>query len=371
MKADVIPLRKRIALDLVRIKKGVDTRLHDLRYLFWECTLRCNISCIHCGSDCLRDASTKDMPLEDFLRVVDSIKDRINPKVTTVAITGGEPLMRTDLETCGRELHKRGFPWGFVTNGYALHRERYEKLLDAGLRSLTISLDGLKASHDWFRGMKGSFERAVKAIELAGRTDGIVFDVATCAHQRNWSELPKIRSLLAGAGVKNWRLFTVFPKGRAVGNAELTLSDPQFAQLMDFIVETKKQGPVRANYGCEGFLGGYEGAARDNFFTCAAGISVGSVLVDGSISACPSLRADYIQGNIYRDDFWDVWNNRFQIMRKRSWMKTGNCASCKVYRWCLGNGLHLRDEKTGALLTCHYERLVEGAREPKAAVHAS
>jgi radical SAM enzyme (rSAM/lipoprotein system) len=362
MKAAPIPLRKRIALDLARVKKGVDKKLHDLRYLFWECTLRCNISCLHCGSDCLRDGSTSDMPLADFLRVVDSIKDRVNPKVTTVAITGGEPLMRADLETCGRELHKRGFPWGFVTNGYALHRERYEKLLDAGLRSLTISLDGLKATHDWFRGARGSFERAVKAIELAGRTDGIVFDVVTCVQRRNWNELSKIRALLMDAGVKRWRVCTVFPKGRAAGNDELKITDKQFVELMEFIVDTKKTTPVRANYGCEGFLGAYEGAARDNLFLCAAGITVGSVLVDGSISACPSLRADYIQGNIYRDDFWDVWTNRFQIMRDRSWTKTGKCAECKVYKWCQGNGLHLRDEKSGALLTCHYERIVEGAK---------
>jgi len=361
MIASKIPLRKRIALDLFRMKKSVDTRLHELRYLFWECTLRCNLSCVHCGSDCLRDATRNDMPLADFLRVIDSIKDHINPHKTTIAITGGEPLMRGDLEACGRELYARGFPWGFVTNGYALVRERYEKLLDAGLRSLTISLDGLHASHDWFRGKTGSHERAVKAIELAGRTDGIIFDVATCANKRNFAELPKIRDLLIGAGARRWRIFTVFPKGRAAGNTDLQISDRQFAELMDFIAETKKTGPLRANYGCEGFLGAYEGISRDNLFICAAGVSVGSVLVDGSISACPSLRADYIQGNIYRDDFWDVWNTRFTIMRDRSWTKTGKCASCKVYKWCLGNGLHLRDEKTGELMVCHYERLVRGA----------
>jgi radical SAM enzyme (rSAM/lipoprotein system) len=363
MNAASIPFRKRVALDLHRIRTGVDARLHDLRYLFWECTLRCNLSCVHCGSDCLRDASLKDMPLADFLRVVDSLKDHVVPNKTTVAITGGEPLMRGDLEQCGNELYKRGFPWGFVTNGYGMTRGRYEKLLDAGLRSLTISLDGLRLSHDWFRGQAGSFERALKTIELAAKTDGIIFDVATCANQRNFKELPQVRKLLNDAGAKRWRLFTVFPKGRAVGNAELRISDRQFVELMDFIVETKKQGKIRPNYGCEGFLGAYEGSARDNYFHCAAGVSVGSVLIDGSISACPSLRADYIQGNIYKDDFWDVWNNRFQVMRNRSWTKTGACASCKVYKWCRGSGLHLRDEKTGELLVCHYDKLRKG-KEP-------
>ncbi len=360
MKNAGISFRKRVALHLYRVKNGVDTRLHDLRYLFWECTLRCNLSCVHCGSDCLRDAFHKDMPLSDFLRVVDSIKDRVEPRKTTIAITGGEPLMRSDLEKCGHELYNRGFPWGFVTNGYSLTANRYEKLLDAGLRSLTISLDGMRLSHDWFRGQAGSFEAAVKAIGIAAKTEGVIFDVATCITHRNFGDLPQIRKLLVDSGVKRWRLFTVFPKGRAVGNADLQISDRQFVELMDFIVATKKQGAIRPNYGCEGFLGSYEGTARDTYFHCMAGISVGSVLVDGSISACPSLRADYIQGNIYRDDFWDVWNSRFRIMRDRSWTRTGPCVSCKVYKWCKGNGLHLRDEKTGELKVCHYEKIRKG-----------
>jgi radical SAM enzyme (rSAM/lipoprotein system) len=365
-----IPLKKKLLLELYRMKRAVDTRVHDLRYLFWECTLRCNLNCVHCGSDCLHDSTVPDMPRADFLRVVDSIKDKLTPQKTTIAITGGEPLMRDDLETCGHELYKRNFPWGFVTNGYGLTRSRYERLLDAGLRSLTISLDGLQANHDWFRGKQGSFERAVKAIGLAAQTDGIIFDVITCTNQRNFNELGRIRQLLKDLGVKNWRVTTVFPKGRAADNAELTLTDAQYVQLLDFIVDTKRNHGIRANYGCEGFLGAYEGIARDNFFLCAAGIVVGSVLVDGSISACPSLRDDYIQGTIYKDDFWDVWTNRFGVMRDRRWTKTGMCASCSRYRYCLGNGLHLRDEKTGALLQCHYEKLRTGSRQADTTVHA-
>jgi len=96
---------------------------------------------------------------------------------------------------------------------------------------------------------------------------------------------------------------------------------------------------------------------RDNPFFCHAGIHIGSVLVDGSISACPSLRADFIQGNIYKDDFWTVWNDRYQNMRDRSWTKTGKCATCKSYKYCEGNGLHLRDESTGEVLCCHMEML--------------
>lgn len=111
-----------------------------------------------------------------------------------------------------------------------------------------------------------------------------------------------------------------------------------------------------AGYGCEGFLGSYEAEVRDSFYICNAGISVASVLADGSISACPSIRADYSQGNIYRDDFMEVWEHRFQPFRDRAWMKKGACASCAFFRYCEGNGMHLHDAN-GDLLFCHLERL--------------
>ena len=60
------------------------------------------------------------------------------------------------------------------------------------------------------------------------------------------------------------------------------------------------------------FLGGYEAEVRDNFYQCAAGISVASIRVDGSISGCTSIRGNFHQGNIYRDDFWEVWEHRFE-----------------------------------------------------------
>ena len=351
-------LKKKAALELYRLHRHNQAQLHELSYLFWECTLRCNFACLHCGSDCKKEAAVPDMPLADFLRALDSITSHVDPHKTIIVLTGGEPLSRKDLEVCGAEFYRRGFPWGMVTNGYGLTADRFARLMDAGLRSLTISLDGLTPEvHDWFRGKRGSWQRAVEAIRRAAATEGLVFDVVTCVHQRNLADLEAMRDLLVSLGVKQWRLFQIFPKGRAADNPLLRLAPADFRRMMDFIKRTRQEGVVKASFGCEGFLGDYELEVRDAPFFCRAGIQVGSVLADGSISACPSLRADYIQGNIYRDDFWTVWNERFQVMRDRSWTHTGRCADCKMYRYCEGNGLHLRDEHTGELLCCHWEQL--------------
>ena len=168
---------------------------------------------------------------------------------------------------------------------------------------------------------------------------------------------PRILDLLLKIGVKRWRVATVFPKGRAKDNPLFQLTNQEFRQVFDFIREVKKLNVINVNYGCEGFLGSYEKDARNYPFFCRAGVNVSSVLCDGSISACPSLRGDYIQGNIYKDDLWDVWQNRYQVMRDRSWAKIGDCKKCKYWRYCEGSSLHLRDEKTKELAYCHVQRL--------------
>jgi radical SAM protein with 4Fe4S-binding SPASM domain len=145
--------------------------------------------------------------------------------------------------------------------------------------------------------------------------------------------------------------------GRAATFPEFQLSDEEFTSVLDFIRATRKENRIHLSYGCEGFLGEYETEVRDNFYQCHAGINVASVLADGSISACPSIRANFHQGNIYKDDFMDVWNNRFQPFRNREWARKGVCADCSLFRYCEGNGMHLHDDE-GNLLVCHYKRII-------------
>lgn len=359
IKTDKLSIKKKVALSIFALKKSVLAKAHDLQYLFWECTLKCNLSCLHCGSDCLAKSDTPDMPIDDFINVLKIIKNHTNPTNIMIAITGGEPLMRKDLAEAGSKITELGFPWGMVTNGYLMTPEKFTELLRAGLKSITISLDGLEEEHDWLRGKKGTYGNTLNAVKMAAKANeaGLVFDVVTCVNQRNIKQLEEIKKLLIDSGVKRWRTVTIFPKGRAATDDELKLNSEQMNYLMNFIKMTRDEGIIIADYGCEGFLGGWELEVRNKPFFCQAGILVGSVLADGSISACPSLRADYIQGNIYKDNFMDVWENQFQVMRNRNWLKTGECKDCKEWKYCKGNGLHLRDEKTGEILSCDYNTL--------------
>ena len=339
-----------------RLYRHNQAKLHPLRTLFWECTLRCNMHCRHCGSDCKVSSATPDMPAVDFFKVIDDITPHVNPHEVFVIFTGGEALLRPDLDACGLELYRRGYPWGIVSNGYLLDAKRLERLLNSGMHSIAISLDGLEEEHNWMRQTRGSFDRACAAIGLLGQTPDVLWDVVTCVNPRNYGQLEQIKEHLIALGTKRWRLFAIFPMGRAANDPELQLSDEMFTGVLDFAKRTREEGCIVCNYACEGYLGPYERQVRDNYFYCRAGIEVASVLCDGSISGCTSIRSNMHQGNIYKDSFWDVWENRFEPYRNRQWAKKGQCAKCKAWRYCEGNGLHLYDDN-GDLLSCSLHRI--------------
>jgi radical SAM enzyme (rSAM/lipoprotein system) len=349
-------IRKLIGLEIFRKMRHNNARLHELKTLFWECTLRCNLSCLHCGSDCRSISNQPEMPVADFLKVIDQITPHVNPNRTMIIFTGGEALLRKDLEICGTDLYRRGYPWGIVSNGMALTKERLKSLLDSGLHSITISIDGFEEAHNWLRNQPKSYSNAFNAIKLLTEVKDIAWDIVTCVNKKNIKSLPEFKEHLIKSGVKNWRIFTIFHVGRAAEHPELQLSNEEFTYLLNFIRDTRIENHIHLSYGCEGFLGNYEQEVRDHFYTCHAGINVASVLADGSISACPSIRSNFNQGNIYKDNFMDVWNNRFEPFRNREWARKGECANCSMFRYCEGNGMHLHDDN-GNLLFCHYHRI--------------
>lgn len=244
-----------------------------------------------------------------------------------------------------------------VTNGTFLNEETINKLLEIGLDSISVSLDGLQNEHNWMRQSTTSYKDAINAIDLiAKKASPLTWDVITCINKRSLPHFNDIKKVLKEHHVKKWKIFTVFPMGRALGDSELELNKDEFVTLMKNIVEAREDSSIKVSYGCEGFLGPYEYEVRDQQYFCSAGINVASILHDGSISGCLSIRYNHKEGNIYKDSFMDVWNNRFQKYRNRSWMKTDVCKDCEAWRWCEGNGMHLRDND-GKLLLCNYNKM--------------
>lgn len=342
--------------------RKLETDVHELNYLFWECTLRCNLHCIHCGSDCTLDSGHQDMPMEDFLHAFDTIPKEELQHRFTVVLTGGEPLMRKDICQIGMELRKRKVGWGMVSNGQLYTQEMHQRLMAAGMGALTISLDGMGEDHDWMRGRTGTFNRTIEAISIAAKEQRLNFDVVTCVNQRNLPHLQEIHDLLASLGVPQWRIFTIIPIGRAKDYPELHLTDSQYVELMEFIKHKRevKESAMNVTYSCEGYLGKYERKVRQNPYFCHAGINIASVLIDGTISACPNIdRNAFGQGNIYKDNFYEVWQTRFEPFRNREWARRGKCKDCKAFKNCLGNGMHNWHDDCREVINCHYEKIRE------------
>ena len=143
-------LRKRLALNIFSDLYSSTVAEHRLDTLFWECTLRCNLSCRHCGSDCRVDPGVRDMPIEDFLKVLDEeITPHVDPSEVLIIFSGGEvlvPGMTFTIEpmlNLGKrdikELGKDG--WTIITKDRSLSAQWEHTVLvtETGYEVLTLS----------------------------------------------------------------------------------------------------------------------------------------------------------------------------------------------------------------------------------------
>lgn len=334
-----------------------------LTYLFWEATLDCNMACRHCGSDCRRSTDiSNELKAEEVLRVFADIAKTHDPRRVFVAVTGGEPLVRPDLFEIMYRINRMGYPWGMVSNGWAVDDRVVSEARRAGMRTLVISLDGATAeSHDWLRG-KGSFDRAVDAIERFRRARFLRdLQVTSTFHRRNIDDLEPMYRLMVEKGVRDWRVVSVFPNGRAARQSDFLLEPEELRRMMDFIAEKRsKPRPIKVSYGDEGYLGcQFERGVRDFFYACFAGVRIASILADGGVTGCPNNPRSLVQGNIRERSFDDIWNNEFRKFRDRDWMKQGDCAKCRDFGICKGNSMHLWDTERSGPKVCHLKMLKE------------
>jgi len=336
----------------------LETTAHPLRYLFLEVTQRCNLRCRHCGSDCGREARTNELSTKEWLDFLAYLPARFDRRSVALVVTGGEPLCRPEFGTLVRAMRDHGLVWGMVTNGWALTERNVAQLVAGGITSITVSVDGLRESHDWLRGVPGSYDRALAGVRRIVAAGVPFFDVVTCVGPRNIEELPPLMDVLREAGVRQWRLFSIFPKGRARENDGLLLPPAGFRALLDFIARQRQATAgtgFELRFSCEAYLPrGVDAAVRDEPYFCRAGINIASVLCDGSIGACPNISRSLAQGNVRVDDFQLVWEERFEPFRNRAWMRKGPCIGCREWKRCLGNSLHLWDEEAGRTAYCSF-----------------
>lgn len=339
--------------------KALRAKAHDLDYLFWECTLRCNLNCRHCGSDCTRDEQMPELPGAKVVEVFRDVASHYDATKVMVAVTGGEPLLRPDLFNILQEVSAMGFPWGMVTNGMLVDEATIAKCEKSGMRSATVSIDGIGETHNWLRQNDKAYKKATRALKLlTGSQSFDLVDVVTCAHRGNVDELSELYDLIRGLGASGWRIFTIFPKGRAKAN-DLATDTELLTKVLSFIETKRRESPEwPVSYSEEGYLGArWDREVRGVPFYCGAGINIGGLLCDGSYSACPSLAREWIQGHVDELPFSEAWETRYQNMRDRCWMRNDFCGSCKDWSNCQASSLHLWDWSSNRPNSCHLQML--------------
>ncbi len=324
--------------------KQIEIKQHRLTYLFLELSRNCNLNCLHCGSDCKKNINFPELTTQSWLRIIDFIAANFSNKVNLI-ITGGEPLLYRELVQIAKHIHSHGFRWGIVSNGHLLNETIFNSLILNGLTSCTISIDGTKKEHNFLRNNNHSFEKVCNALKIVGKSDLKYKDAVSCIFPKNLGVLNEIAEILIENGITSWRLFRIFPLGRAAKNTDLQLSQNQNFELLQWIAENRnrlKNRNLDLNLSCEGWLPfAMDKKVRSQPFFCRAGINFASILADGSITGCSNNHSDFAQGNILNDNFAFVWKNKFKEFRKRDWLKTTNCVKCSYFDKCKGGSIHL------------------------------
>lgn len=339
---------------------------HELTYLFWECTLGCNLSCRHCGSRCAPGAAgSRDLSGAEAKRVFREIAEDFAPSQIMLAISGGEPLTRADLFDVMASARALGFHWGMVTNATLITEKTIRQMEESGMSTVSVSIDGDDGAHAALRGSPEAHKASMEGLRiLLEKADFLASrQVTTVVYSGNVGLLDKMYDTFAGMGVREWRLLMIEPIGRMLDpeNQELLITGGQLGRLLDFIAAKRKSGPMAVTFQESGFLGlKYEGKVRDAYFHCPAGINVGSVLHDGAIGACPSIERSMVEGDVRKERFSHVWNTRFQRYRDRNGhRRKGSCHVCKWWNYCEGGSLHLWDWEHGEPRICHHQMLKE------------
>jgi len=332
-------------MDALRIyREGLKT-VPKLRHLFLELTLRCNERCLHCGSNC-GDVTSEELTAAQYAKFLAEVKGDMGTDGKMLCITGGEPLLRKDFFEIMGAAHDLGFHWGMTSNGTLITPEVAKDLKRVGMGTISISIDGLEETHDAFRRTPGGWKKGMAGIENLLKEGGFkAVQITTVVTHKNIGELEELYKIFNDMDIDSWRVINIEPMGRAKQHPDYLLTDDEYRYMFEFIRNKRIAGePV--TYGCSHYLGmEYEREVRDWYFICTAGTYIASIMANGDITACLDIerRPEFIQGNILRDRFKDVWDNKFQIFRRDLSDSNEKCKVCPDVKYCHGDGYHCWD----------------------------
>ncbi|PWR75965.1 radical SAM/SPASM domain-containing protein [Methanospirillum stamsii] len=332
--------------------------------VFWNLTNACNLGCSHCYSRSGPDASDRnELSTKEIFA---SIDDLAQIKIPLILLTGGEPLMRSDLFRIAEYADKKGIKTALSSNGTLITPDIAKKIRDSAITYVGISLDGASAKiHDRFRNSPGAFDRTIQAFSAckeAGVRTGIRFTVT----RENIAELGPLISLALELGASRFCLYWLVPCGRGSDVYDrLQLTKDEVRDVLSLMYERAKSTPsssmefltVDAPQDCIHLV---ESMKRDNSPDlndaydllkslkggCSAGSRVANIDAEGNVYPCQFARMpDFYLGNVREKPFSQIWSDSknpvLTEFRKKESLVGGKCGSCQFLELC-GGGCRVR-----------------------------
>ncbi len=332
----------------------------QLQILAINLTRRCNLACSHCYLDAeqLSTPTTDELTTNEVQSTLDQVA-RNHPH-TLVVLSGGEPLLRTDLEQLCSHAQALGLMVVIGSNGALLTERRVKSLKAAGVSGIGISLDSLQATHhDKLRGKPGSWKKTMAGIENC-RKQQLDFQIHFSITDDNHGEIEDIIDFSEISGARVVNLFFIICTGRAKSSSNI--SEINYESSLLKIIELQQQHeniiirPRCAPYfkriawqlDSGSALNRISGRDGDG---CIAGIHYCRITAEGKVTACPYIETSV--GNIKQQRFNDLWDTAPDFIALRNPTLKGKCGLCEFRQLCggcrarpLADGKGLMDEDT-------------------------
>jgi radical SAM protein with 4Fe4S-binding SPASM domain len=300
-----------------------------------EATRQCNLSCPHCYS-AATNRPVNELTTAEYLQIIDQLADLGSE---WAGWTGGEPLLRTDLEELVGHASKRGFSrQGITTNGILLNETRAKALKDAGMTSVQISIDGSTAekNREMRRATLEDFETVLQAIRIC-HSVGLQVDLAMLLGRATLEDAEPFLELANREKVTHVRFCGFVPSGRGKRSdvVERLMFNGKLGELKKFVSEA-----VYFNKPYAMFDPAFGPTAPDyEFHECIAGIEMLYISCTGDVYPCTSLLDKrFLVGNLREKSLAEIWNEPKMTEIANFPRETihGHCRECDKFEGCRG-----------------------------------
>lgn len=332
------------------------------RQAIWEMTLKCNMSCMHCGSK----AGEKQKRELSFNKCMDIAQQLIDLNLKMITLIGGELFFKKGWEKIAKKFIDKKIHTNIITNGYHINEEQYKQIQKSGISQIGISMDGMEESHNKIRGKQDSFSEIIKTFKRL-KSMGYSTEAITTISKLNINDLEEMYKLLTSLNVDVWQMQLCSPMGNAKNQENFLISSYDVLYITNFIREKNQENKILIVAGDNiGYFDQNEkyirGFPDTQFPGCQAGLYVIGIDSVGNVKGCLSLYDDrFIEGNLQNESLKEIWTkpNAFYYNRnfKMSDLK-GKCSNCDKGSLCRGGCKQLSYFTTGNMcesIYCDYK----------------